>query len=181
MRGSEGDTPHEACAYCPGTVRGEGVEEVFARSAPAGRAVFDPEQWTGQVGQPTGEVFPYYLGGQIARHLLGGYASHPGEFLAHDDGSIAAGVFVDPDPAASGPEPVARTVMHILVHEVHLISQPAFYRVAPRQVRSNACSLSGRRPAAGSLPAGLARSKASTSSIVSTRGRKVSPASLARE
>src|SRR5215208_174580 len=147
MRGSEGDAPHETCAHRPGTVRGEGVEKVLARSAPAGRTVFDPEQWTGQVGQPAGEVFPYDLGGQIARHLLRRYASDPGEFLAHDDGSIAACAFVDPDPAAPGPEPVARTVMHVLVREVHLISQPAFYRVASCQARSNSCSLSGRRPA----------------------------------
>ena len=66
MRGPEGDAPHEACTYCPGSVRGKGVEKVFAWSAPAGRTVFDPEQRTGQVGQASGEVLPYDLGGQIA-------------------------------------------------------------------------------------------------------------------
>src|SRR5919112_350413 len=49
---------------------------------------------------------------------------------------------------------------------VRFISQPAFYRVAPCQARSNSCSLSGLRPAAGSLPALVARSQSSTSSIV---------------
>src|ERR671921_1822516 len=124
-------------------------------------------------------MLPDHLGGQITRHLPGGDASDPGELLAHDNGSVALGAFVDPDPAAPGPEPVARTVVHVLVREVHLISQPAFYRVAPCQARSNSCSLSGRRPAASSLPAVLARSQSSTSSIVSARGRNVSPASIA--
>src|SRR5688572_30888296 len=82
-------------------------------------------------------MLPDHLGGQITRHLPRSDASDPGELLAHDHGSVALGAFVDPDPAAPGPEPVARPVMHVLVREVHLISQPAFYRVTPRQARSN--------------------------------------------
>src|SRR5918992_4241205 len=113
-------------------------------------------------------MLPDHLGGQIPRHLPGGDTSDPGELLAHDNGSVALGAFVDPDPAAAGPEPVARPVMHVLVREVHLISQPAFYRVAPYQARSKSCSLSGRMPAAGSLPALVVRSQSST--IVSDRG-----------
>jgi hypothetical protein len=65
LRGSKGNAPHEACAYGSGTVRGEGVQEVLAWPAPAGRTVFDPEQWTGQIRQPTREVLPDNLGGQI--------------------------------------------------------------------------------------------------------------------
>src|ERR687897_728375 len=124
-------------------------------------------------------MLPDHLGGQITRHLPRSDASDPGELLAHDNGSVALGAFVDPDPAASGPEPVARPMMHVLVREVHLISQPAFYSVTPRQARSNSCSLSGVKPAAGSVPTGLARSHFSTSSIVSDRGRKASPFSTA--
>src|SRR5918995_4027579 len=124
-------------------------------------------------------MLPDHLGGQVPRHLPRSDASDPGELLAHDNGSVALGAFVDLDPAAPGPEPVARPVMHVLVREVHLISQPAFYRVTPCQARSNSCSLSGRRPAADSLPAPVARSQSSTSSIVSDRGRKASPASIA--
>ena len=41
--GSEGYASHEAGAHGFRMVRGESVEEVFAWSAPAGRAVFDPE------------------------------------------------------------------------------------------------------------------------------------------
>jgi hypothetical protein len=65
LRGSKGNAPHEACAYGSGTVRGEGVQEVLAWPAPAGRTVFDPEQWTGQIWQTTREVLPDNLGGQI--------------------------------------------------------------------------------------------------------------------
>src|SRR5918998_4077181 len=122
-------------------------------------------------------MLPDHLGGQITRHLPRSDASEPGELLAHDHGSVAVGAFVDPDPAAPGPEPVARPVMHVFVREVHLISQPAFYSVAPCQARSNSCSLSGRRPA--TLPVPVARSQSSTSSIVSDRGLKVSPAAIA--
>src|SRR5918998_650637 len=124
-------------------------------------------------------MLPDHLGGQITRHLPRSDASDPGELLAHDHGSVALGAFVDPDPAAPGPEPVARPVMHVLVREVHLISQPAFYRVTPCQSRSNSRSLSGLRPAASSLPAVVARSQSSTPSIVWDKGGKVSPASIA--
>src|ERR671912_596044 len=162
------------------TVRGEGVQEVLAWPAPAGRTMLDPEHWARQVWQTAGEMLPDHLGGQVPRHLPRSDASDPGELLAHDHGGVALGAFVDPDPAASGPEPVARPVMHVLVREVHLISQPAFYRVTPRQARSNSCSISGLRPAAGSLRfVVVARSQSSTSSIVSDKGRKVSPASIA--
>ena len=82
-------------------------------------------------------TLPDDLSGEIPRHLFGGDAPDPGKLLAHDDGGIAIRAFVDPDPAAPGPEPVARPVMHVLVREVHLISQPAFYRVAPCQAGSN--------------------------------------------
>src|SRR5918998_3071663 len=124
-------------------------------------------------------MLPDHLGGQIPRYLLCSDAPDPGEFFAYDNGGVAVGAFVDPDPAAPGPEPVARPVMHVFVREVHLISQPAFYSVAPCQARSNSRSLSGRRPAAGSLPALVARSQSSTSSTVSDKGRKVSPTSMA--
>src|SRR5829696_8463162 len=65
MRRSEGDAPHEACAYGSGTVGGEGVEEVLAWPPSAGGAVFDPEHWTGKIRQTTSEVLPDHLGGQI--------------------------------------------------------------------------------------------------------------------
>src|SRR5215204_4918969 len=179
MRGPEGNAPHESCAHGSGTVRGEGMEEIFARSAPAGRAVFDPEQWTGEIRQTAREVLPDHLGSQISRHFFGGDVSNPGELFAHYHGGVALGAFVDPDPAAPGPEPVARPMVHVLVREVHLISQPAFYKVAPRQARSNSCSLSGRRPASGSPPAFVARSQSSTFSIVSGGGRIVNHESMA--
>src|SRR5688572_32813992 len=114
-------------------------------------------------------MLPDHLGGQITRHLPRSDASDPGELLAHDHGSVGLGAYVDPDPTAPGPEPVARPVMHVLVREVHLISHPAFYRVTPRQARSNSCSLSGFKPATSSVPTGLARSQSRTSSMVSDK------------
>src|SRR5918994_4057305 len=68
-------------------------------------------------------MLPDHLGGQITRHLSRSDASDLGELLAHDNGSVALGASVDPDPAAPGPEPVARPVMHVFVREVHLATR----------------------------------------------------------